>query len=337
MSTGGGHGPIAHPTAHVWAEGYMPHVAAVVNPRSGGGYTGRAWRRIAAELEKQLGPVRVHFTASPSSPHYLPAAELTRQALREGAQLVIAVGGDGTINEVVNGFYEGEEQINPQAHLAILNCGTGGDFRRTFGFPQEWEKGIAHIASGNSRRIDLGRLSFVAEDGRETTRYFDNIASFGMSGAVDRAVNRATWQKNFGGSFTFFWCSMMAMLGYRPREVRIKTDTGIDEEMTVGTCAVANGRFFGGGMMIAPTAEPDDGLFDVTVLLDMGMGDFLKGSGSIYKGTHIDNPKVFTERVRWLEAEPLGDKPVLLDVDGEAPGRLPARFEILPGALTLRV
>ncbi|NIJ42367.1 YegS/Rv2252/BmrU family lipid kinase [Parvibaculum indicum] len=333
MSMGGAE----YPMDGIRADGYMPHVAAVVNPRSGGGYTGRAWRRIASDLEKHLGPVRAHFTASPSSPHYLPAAELTRQALREGAQLVIAVGGDGTINEVVNGFYEGDEQINPEAHLAILNCGTGGDFRRTFGFPQEWEKGIAHIASGDTRRIDIGRLRFIAEDGRETRRYFNNIASFGMSGDVVRAVNRATWQKNFGGSFTFFWCSMMAMLGYRPRPVRIRTDAGLDEVMSVGTCAVANGRFFGGGMMIAPDAAPDDGIFDVTVLRDMGFFDFAKNSGSLYKGEHIGHPKVTTMRARWLEAEPVGDSPVLLDVDGEAPGRLPARFEILPGALTLRV
>ncbi|MDO9126957.1 MAG: diacylglycerol kinase family protein [Parvibaculum sp.] len=171
-----------------------PHVAAIVNPRSGGGRTGRAWRVISETLEKELGPVRAHFTASPSTPHFLPAAELTRKALKDGAQLVIAVGGDGTISEVVNGFFENGVQINPDAHLAILNAGTGGDFRRTFDLPEDAADCVKHIASGKTRRIDIGRLTFVAEDGQETDRYFDNIASFGLSGETVRAVNSASWQ-----------------------------------------------------------------------------------------------------------------------------------------------
>lgn len=314
----------------------MPHIAAIVNPRSGGGRTGRAWRLIRATLERELGPVRAHFTQGTSTPRYLPAAALARKALKEGAQLVIAVGGDGTISEVVNGFFENGALINPEAHLAILNTGTGGDFRRSFGLPDELEACVARIAQGTTRRIDIGRLTFVAEDGGEAARYFNNIASFGLSGEVVRAVNRAKFSKLFGGSFAFLWATLVTAARYRPHAVRIVTDQGFDEVVNVGVGAIANGRFFGGGMMMAPMAEPDSGHFEVIIMRDTTFGDMLTGSNDLRAGTHIHNPKVLHIRATSLTATPIGDAPVLLDVDGEAPGRLPARFEILPSAITLR-
>lgn len=315
---------------------FAPHIAAIVNPRSGGGRTGRGWRVIAAALEKELGPLRAHFTTTPSTPRFLPAAELTRKALKEGAQLVIAVGGDGTIDEVVNGFFENGTAINPEAHLAILNTGTGGDFRRTFDLPADLEGCIARIGAGTTKTIDLGRLTFVNEDGGEGVRYFNNIASFGLSGEVVRAVNRARFSKLFGGSFAFLWAMLTTSFLYRTKPVRLVSDTGFDQTFNIGTCAVANGRFFGGGMMIAPDAEPDDGQFDIIVLRDMTFRDMLLGSGSLRDGTHLANEKVVHFRARTLTATPTGDAPVLLDVDGEAPGRLPARFEIIPAAIMLR-
>ncbi|HEY4344767.1 MAG TPA: diacylglycerol kinase family protein [Parvibaculum sp.] len=313
-----------------------PHVAAIVNPRSGGGKTGRAWRVIAAALEKELGPVRAHFTKAGSTPRFLPAAELTRQALKEGAQLVIAVGGDGTISEVVNGFFENGVAINPQAHLAILNTGTGGDFRKTFDVPEDIEACAKKIATGTVRVIDLGRLTFVNEDGGETVRYFNNIASFGLSGEVVRAVNRARFSKIFGGSFAFMWSTLVTAFRYKTKPVRLVTDTGFDEVLNIGTCAVANGKFFGGGMKIAPNAEPDDGLFDIIVMRDTTFSDMLGGANSLRDGSHLTHEKVIHFQARILTATPTDDTPVLLDVDGEAPGRLPARFEIIPAAITLR-
>jgi YegS/Rv2252/BmrU family lipid kinase len=315
---------------------YMPHVAAIVNPRSGGGRTGRAWRLISDALEAELGPVRPHFTSSASTPRYLPATELTRNALRTGAQLVVAVGGDGTINEVVNGFFENGAPINPDAHLAILNTGTGGDFRKTFDMPEELEGCVKRIGQGSTRRIDLGRVTFTSDDGIEDIRYFNNIASFGLSGEVVRAVNRAGVSKLFGGAFAFLWATLATSFRFRPHRVRITSDEGLDETMNVGVCAVANGRFFGGGMMIAPHAEPDDGRFDIITMRDTKFSDMLTGSGALRDGTHLANPKVHQAHARLLTATPLDSRPVLLDIDGESPGRLPAKFEILPGALTLR-
>lgn len=315
---------------------YTPHVAAIVNPRSGGGRTGRSWRLISDALEAELGPVRPHFTTSHSTPRYLPATELTRSALKSGAQLVIAVGGDGTINEVVNGFFENGEPINADAHLAILNTGTGGDFRKTFDLPEDLDACVKRIGGGNTRQIDIGRLSFISDDGNEDTRYFNNIASFGLSGEVVRAVNRASISKLFGGAFTFLWSTLVTSFRFKPHQVRITTDEGLDETMNIGICAVANGKFFGGGMMMAPNADPSDGRFDIVIMRDTTFSDMLTGSGSLRDGSHLQNPKVWHGHARALTATPIGSRPVLLDVDGEAPGRLPARYEILPAALTLR-
>ncbi|MBC7102694.1 MAG: diacylglycerol kinase family lipid kinase [Parvibaculum sp.] len=316
--------------------GGMPHVAAIVNPRSGGGRTGRAWRVISETIEKELGPVRAHFTGGPATSHYLPAAELTREALRAGAQLVIAIGGDGTIDEVVNGFFENGMAINPEAHLAVLNAGTGGDFRRTFDLPEDAAEGVTRIAAGTTRRIDIGKLTFVAQDGQEATRYFNNIASFGLSGETVRAVNEATWQKSLGGNFAFTWATLMTAWRHKPRPVKIETDDGFETVANIGLTAVANGRYFGSGLKVAPNAEPDDGFFDVVIMRDLKFMDLLTGSGNLREGTHVNGPKVQVVRARTVTATPLGPEPVLIDVDGEGPGRLPARFEMMPGALTLR-
>jgi diacylglycerol kinase (ATP) len=313
-----------------------PHVAAIVNPRSGNGRTGRAWRLISDMLARELGPIRAHFTASPSTPNYLPAAELTRMALHEGAQLVIAVGGDGTINEVVNGFFEDEKPVNPEAHLALLHAGTGGDFRKSFDISGDMGANIALIARGTSKQIDLGRAHFAGEDGSQKSRYFANIASFGLSGDVVRAVNGASWPKLFGGKFTFLWTSLLCAARHRTRSVRLTSDCGFDEVLKIGTVAICNGRYFGGGMMIAPLALPDDGLFDVVILRDAGLIDMLGKSRSIYGGKHLDDSNVTHFRARQLTATPVDREPVLIDMDGEMPGLLPARFEILPRAITLR-
>ncbi len=310
---------------------------AIVNPASGGGRTGRAWPDIHAKLEAALGPVSTLFTDHPATPHSLPAANLARQAVAQGASLVIAVGGDGTINETINGLFADTSDGRAGAALALLNTGTGGDFRKTFDLPADFIGCIERIAAGTSRTIDIGKMSFETDAGEPLSRYFNNIASFGLSGAVDRAVNRARFSKLFGGSFTYQWATLKTALSYKPLPVRIRTDRGLDETINVGIAAIANGRFFGGGMMMAPDAKPDDGLLDLVIMRDTTLGDLFSGGAALQNGTHIENEKVQVVRAEWIEAEPVSSAPVLLDIDGEAPGRLPARFEIIPATLTLRI
>lgn len=305
---------------------------AIVNPNSSAGRTGAIWSRIEEKVRHAIGPVDVAFTDG-----LLAAKRLATEALKEGIEQVIAIGGDGTVNEVLNGFFENGEPINPEAALAILTSGTGRDFRRTFDMPEEIEDQVDRMVGSEIRPIDIGRLTFINAAGNEETRYFGNVASFGLSGATDRAVNTLGFAKRFGGKFAFRWGMLKALLRYRNQRVRIVVDNVYDEEVDVSTAAVCNGQFFGGGMRIAPHAAPDDGLFDVVVVADVGVLELLWNVNSIYRGEHLANKHVTVVRGKRVTAVPVqeGDE-VLLDVDGETPGRLPATFEILPGALQFR-
>lgn len=303
----------------------------IVNPNSAGGRTRAAWPRTEAMLREALGPFHPLFTERTGH-----ATDLTRAALRDGADLVIALGGDGTLNEVVNGFFECDatgnwRAVRPEAAFGLLPAGTGGDFPRTLGTPRVLADAAHGLARARRRRIDAGRLDYLDGDGRPATRHFINITSFGIGGLVDRYVNQSS--KSLGGRASFFLASTRASLGYRNARVRLSLDDGPAEEHVVYNVAVANGRYFGGGMHIAPDAALDDGLFDVVTIGDVGMGTMLWHAAKIYRGTHVTLPFVTVERARRVRAESVGGEEVLLDMDGEQPGRLPATFEILPGAI----
>lgn len=302
----------------------------VVNPHSANGSTGHEWSAIAERLKSELGPIEFAFTEMPGQ-----ATDLARRALIGGHDLIVSVGGDGTNNEVVNGFFKDDRAINLGACFGYICRGTGGDFRKSFGFGKELEEAIAHLKSEEERRLDVGRLRFIEHTGREDCRYFLNITSFGVSGLVDHYVN--TGSKALGGKISFLKSTLRALFNYRNQSLRLKIDEHFDEEVKVYIVAVANGRFFGGGMMMAPTAEPDDGLFDIVVMGDYGKLDVLTKGSHIYKGTHLADPLVRHLQGRHIEATPLTDTPILIDMDGEAPGRLPATFDMLPKALGLKI
>lgn len=307
-------------------------IHAIVNPRSANGRTGRDWPEIEAALRARLGPLDVSFTDGP-----MDAAARTAAALKGGAELIVAVGGDGTLNECVNGFFEDGQPLNPAAELGVITSGTGGDFRKTFGIDAGPRAAIERLANGTVTRIDAGCLSFIGDDGDEIRRYFVNIASFGLSGAVDRAVNRARIAKWFGGRFAFAWCSLTTLLSYRGVPVRLQIDDIFDETVMPSTVAVCNGAWFGGGMQVAPDADPSDGFFHVVIMEDTGPWAALRDAGAIYEGRHVDLPSVRVLTGRRIKATPLDtSRPVLLDIDGEAPGRLPVECEVLPDALTFR-
>lgn len=314
------------------------HVRAIVNPNSSNGRTRAAWPGIAAALDNAIGPLETVFTDSP-----MAATERTREALADGVDLVIAVGGDGTVNEVVNGFFappmEDDTEdvpLRPEAELAVLMSGTGGDFRKTFEFAPDLAGQIQHIARGSTRTIDVGRIDYTDHHGHPRARYFINIASFGLSGLVSATVNKASFTKRISGKFAFLLASVRATLGYKMPRVHLQVDDHEPLELGINTAAICNGRYFGGGMHMAPNAHPDDGWFDVVIMHDMSTFDLLRDPNAIYRGTHIQNPKVISLRGRRISASPLPGPDALLDIDGETPGRLPATFTIIPSVLKFR-
>jgi YegS/Rv2252/BmrU family lipid kinase len=305
----------------------MRKVVFIVNPNSAGGATGRQWRSIGARFRDRLGDFGELFTARP-----MDAVLLARRALEDGADVVVAVGGDGTVNEVANGFFtEGGHVVRPGAALAVLPQGTGGDFKRTFRWHEGVDATVARLAAGQEKPLDVGRLTFTAHDGSTCTRHFVNIASFGSSGLVDRYVNSTT--KVLGGKASFAIGSLRGMMSWKDRRVRLRFDGGAPEEMSITVVAVANGQYFGGGMWVAPEARTDDGVLDVTIWSGYRLVDFVIRSRMIYDGRHLQLPGTTTRKARRVEAT--SDDEVLLDVDGEQPGRLPASFEILPGAIRI--
>ncbi len=299
----------------------------VVNPRSANGQTGKRWTELAAEARGRLGEFGHAFTKGP-----MDAASLTRKALEEGYRCVVAVGGDGTINEVVNGFFADGKPVVSGGVLGVIPRGTGGDFRKTFGWTLDLGEALARLAADATRPLDVGLLEYTTPAGGKATRYFANICSFGVSGAVDSEVNKSS--KALGGKLSFMIASVKALARYTDRKVRIAADGGAPEEVSVTTLAVANGRYFGGGMMVAPDANPSDGLFDITIWSGYGLTDFALRSKRIYDGSHTRWSRTRTFRCKSLVAESAEE--VLLDVDGEQPGRLPCKMTMLPAAILIK-
>ena len=309
-----------------------PRVVIVVNPNSQGGALGRRWPELSDVIRRELA-FEVVRTKAPGD-----ATRLAAEALRGGAEIVVAVGGDGTINEVANGFFDDGKAIKPGAALAILPFGTGGDFVRTAKITKDWHNAVRILGEGRRRTIDVGRLDLTTRDGKAAVRMFMNIASFGLSGVTDRFANQS--KKRFGGKISFFAATTRAMFSYDNQRVRMVFDEKPADavDMTISTVAVANGRYFGGGMFIAPDAELDDGFFDVVALGDMGMSDFVFKSRRLYDGSHLTMDKVSHRRAKIVRAEPASPSQVVeLDVDGETPGILPATFRVVPRAIDLIV
>ena len=300
----------------------------VVNPAAGGGEVQRRWRQYNASISRALGPAEVRLTLGPGH-----ATELTRSSIAAGFERLVVVGGDGTFNECINGLFDpsGEHFLGARLSMVLYPAGFGGDFARGLGLRAQHLTDPLHGAT--ELQIDVGRLDFCGHDGRPQHRHFVNIASFGASGQIVRRVARSS--KWLGGRLGFWAASARTLLRYRPQPVRLQVDDGPTVERCINTVAVANGSYFGGGMQIAPAARLNDGLLDIVCVEHIDLGGFLRHSHALYHGQVERVPGVHSQRGRRLRAEPLGPDDVLLDVDGEQPGRLPATFTVVPHRLRL--
>ena len=307
-------------------------IVFVVNPRSANGATLRRFDRLRERFARELGVIEVRLTERPRH-----ATELARDAIRAGAKAVVAVGGDGTNNEVVNGFFDDDGKALGAAAFGFVCSGTGGDFRRTFGQSTDPLEALARLKRFETRTIDVGRVRFAAHDGSEATWYYVNSGSLGLVGRVVDIAN--TSSKALGPQATFLSAAVKGLFSYKPQRVRLRFDdepTPVEDAFLL--ISLANGKFFGGGMKIAPDALPDDGLLDCVMVRGAGAG-LLRHMPKLYLGTHTKVSSLVTvKRCRRLRVEAVdaGER-VLVELDGEQPGRLPATFEVVPGALKLIV
>lgn len=300
--------------------------AFIVNPSSSMGSTGREWSEIKNLARDRLGPFEDYITTGPGD-----ATRFTRSALQNGTKLVVCVGGDGTLNEVVNGFMGEETPIGSEAVLGFIPRGTGCDFIKTVGIPKDLNRALDLIVDRHVRPVDLGRLEYRDHQGRPACKYFHNVTSFGLGGEVDDRVNRTT--KAFGGFVSFLWATLVSLLIYDKKRIHISLDDGRHRTITCWNIAVAIGQYHGGGMCIAPGACVDDGCFQVTLMGNLSLAEVFWHLPKLYNGKILQVKKVNSLSAKRIEA--YSEQRVLLDVDGEQPGQLPIIIDMVAGALPL--
>ena len=299
--------------------------AVVLNPAAANGRVAKHRERLTRALRDALGPYELLETERPGH-----ASQLTRAAVKEGCTRVVSVGGDGTHNEVVNGLFAGQQPVNPDAVLVLVPYGTGTDFSRTLGIPRGIHA-LARLAHAKPKAIDVGCVTYGLPDGGEGVHYFVNVADFGLGGMVVKRVNEST--KFFGGFLTFLCAVLHTLATYRNPWVALEVDDRRIEG-PVNNVIVANGQYYGGGMHVAPEARLDSGRFEVYVIGNVGRIEAAINLPKIYRGhllKRLDKVQYFLARRVVARSE----ERVLLNLDGEQPGQLPAAFEILPQALRI--
>ncbi|WP_179862081.1 diacylglycerol/lipid kinase family protein [Longibacter salinarum] len=298
----------------------------IANPVAGSRNERRRFQHIVRQLGR--GPALISWTRGPGD-----ATALTRYALRNGARLIVVVGGDGTLNEVVNGFFDEEGRIAPDATLLPLGGGTGSDFVRTLrkcGDEKDVGTGMERCA------IDVMRVSYTTMDGRREARYAVNIASAGLGGIVVRNL-QASRSNLVHGPLSYFATIIRCLQTYDHDDVRIVADGRDLGVHRIRNIAVANARYFAGGLQIAPSAALDDGCLDVVILDDVPFRRLLRDVRNIYAGHHSDLPYIHSTRVRSVTLLPQQSSPVFLELDGESVGCLPATIDIVPSALNVHL
>lgn len=300
----------------------MPYAQLIVNPIAGAGKTTRTWPHIK-ELLQSLG-LDFDYALTEAAGH---AIELAKAAANKGCKLVVSVGGDGTINEVVNGLYEagGLKEVM----LGIVSTGTGADYIRTLGIPRVYDEACKLFLQPKTRVVDIGVIEFTGNQGK---RIFVNFAGLGFDAEIVKATTKTF--KATGAMASYLLGLLFTLVSYQNKEVSI-TVNGEVEERKIVTILMGHGRYAGGGMMTTPDADPSDGLFDVLIVDNMTKPDLLQSLPRIYKGTHLTHPKVSVKRVSEIEIHP--KQKMCIQADGDLIGEAPARFRVLPSALTVVV
>jgi YegS/Rv2252/BmrU family lipid kinase len=293
----------------------------IINPTSAHGRARARWAQVEGVLRGAGLRFEAAFTQAASH-----AAELAAQAAHEGHEVVACLGGDGTVNEVLNGLMTHMTHTRPA--LAVIPCGTGSDFARALKLPHAPPAVLALLQRNKTQPVDVGVVTC-----QNKQRHFINIAGVGFDGDVSAQMNRSAKR---GGSLAYF-VNVFRVLGrYKNKRVAVTIRNGQSEQCIEGTfnsIVIANGQYFGGGMWVAPHASWRDGLFDVVLIGDVGKTEFVMTFPRIYRGTHLTHPKVRVFRATEVHIDPHPQEQALLQAEGELFGAAPATVRVLPGAL----
>ncbi len=310
----------------------MNKVQVIVNPLSARGKTQERWQTLKEIFKQHFKEFKYIFTERPRQ-----ATEMARESLKDGFDLIIAVGGDGTLNEITNGFFhpDSRQAVNAEAALGIVPSGTGSDFIRFLKIPRDSRKAIALIKNSSNRKIDVGRITFNLDTpGKNpSSRCFINVADFGLGAEVIKTVSAIPALKQT--ALMYYKGLLSTIKSYRSTKIKIEIDDTetIEDNFLIG--AVANGRMFGGGMIIAPEAQPDDGKFDLVLIRSLSRLEIIWNSPLLYNGKILKHRKVILKRAKKLKVTAL--QPVDLEYDGELGISLPVEFDIIEEGVNLRV
>lgn len=314
----------------------MNKVHVIVNPFSARGKTGERWDTIRDIVHYYFKEFKYIFTEKPRQ-----ATEIARELLKDGYDLIIGVGGDGTLNEITNGFFKrnSRQSINEEASLGIIPSGTGSDFIRFLKIPSDFKKSVALIKNATIKQIDVGKVIFTGPDNEKSERFFINVSDFGLGAEVVKGLAAIPSGKK--GAFSYYKGLLSTIRTYSSKDVKIiiNDDEEIEGRFLIG--AVANGGIFGGGMIIAPHARPDDGYFDLVLVQDMKKFEIILNSRYLYTGKIDQHPKVIIKRAKKISVIPVPYTPgipseINIEYDGEMGNVLPAEFEIIEKSLNFR-
>lgn len=291
----------------------------IVNPASGNGRAMKQWPAISATLLEHGLAHRVEFTTGPGD-----ATQLARAMATNGAQTIVAVGGDGTVNEIINGMIADGQLVNPDSRLLVIPAGTGKDLGRTLG-TGHIDAAIAALNEDSYSLIDLGQITYHLDSGAAVTRYFANVADLGLGATVAARINRSS--KRLGGLLTYLLAAVRTIVEYQPTHVRVEIEDDVIYDATANMVVLANARYFAGGMQVAPTASICDGLLEMFILEDVGKRALLTSLlPRVYRGKHIGEPGVLHVRAQSVSITcPDG---MLLEMDGEQVGTAPVTIEV---------